>query len=180
MLRPYRTLSFAILLLGLGSILNACGSSQAASGPESDSYSALRKKYARNLGVEGSSLERMDLYAEVDDWRGTPYSYGGQSKSGVDCSGFVGAVYRDVYDINLPREVEDIYEECDRHFRRKQRLEEGDLVFFDIKNGRKASHAGIYLKNERFVHASSSSGVVISKLSNPYYRKHFHRGGRID
>lgn len=88
-------------------------------------------------------------------------------------------VYREVYDENLPRKVEAIYDECDKRFRRKQKLEEGDLVFFDIKRGKKASHAGIYLQNGHFIHASSSSGVVISKLNNPYYEKHFHRGGRI-
>lgn len=159
--------------------MHACSSSKAAESERGSSYSELRTKYASTLKVEASNLDRMELYAEVDAWRGTPYSYGGQSKNGVDCSGFVGQVYREVYGLKLPREVEDIYERCDRYFRRKRKLEEGDLVFFDIKEGKKASHAGIYLKNDRFVHASSSSGVVISKLSNPYYRKHFHRGGRI-
>lgn len=166
------------LLTGMGFLLHSCGSSRAAKGDSSASYASIRSEYADRLNVSSSELEHIELYSTIDEWRGTPYRYGGQSKSGVDCSGFVGQVYREVYDKNLPREVEAIYEACDRTFRRKQKLEEGDLVFFDIKGG-KTSHAGVYLKNGRFVHASSSSGVVISKLSNPYYRKHFHRGGRI-
>ena len=164
--------------IGLALILHSCGTSRASSGASTSSYSDIRKEYAEELKVRPSELERIELYAAVEDWRGTPYRYGGQSKSGVDCSGFVGQLYREVYEANLPRQVEAIYKACDRRFTRKRKLEEGDLVFFDIKGG-KASHAGVYLKNGRFVHASSSSGVVISKLSNPYYRKHFYRGGRI-
>lgn len=174
---PASILIFLLAAL-LSALLPSCGSSRAAKGEGSAPYSSLREDYSDRLNVSASELEHMELYSTVEEWRGSPYRYGGQSKSGVDCSGFVGQVYREVYNENLPREVASIYEACDRTFRRKQKLEEGDLVFFDIK-GEKNSHAGVYLKNGRFVHASSSSGVVISKLSNPYYRKHFHKGGRI-
>lgn len=175
-------LRHTVLLLLTGSCLvlgtSSCGSSRAAgssSAPEQD----LRSEYAERLNVKAKELGRMELYRFVDEWEGTPYAYGGQSRKGVDCSGFVGELYRQVQGMNLPREVEAIYKECDRTFRREQKLEEGDLVFFDIKKGKKASHAGVYLKNGHFVHASTSSGVVISQLSNPYYEKHFHRGGRM-
>ncbi len=60
----------------------------------------------------------------------------------------------------------------------KGRLKEGDLVFFNISK-KKNSHVGVYLKNSRFVHASSSKGVIISSLDNPYYKKTYNKGGRL-
>ncbi len=173
-----RSILLFFAVIASGTLFHSCGASRAANSDSNASYSSIRAEYAERLEVPPSELEHVELYAAVEEWRGTPYQYGGQSQSGIDCSGLVGRIYRDIYDKDLPREVEAIYEACDRRFRKKRKLEEGDLVFFDIKGG-KASHAGIYLKNGRFVHASSSSGVVISQLSDPYYRKHFHRGGRI-
>ncbi len=173
---PLLLIPMAFLLAG---VVQSCGSSKAANGSSISHSSAVRSEYADELNVPPAELDRIELYRKVDEWRGTPYSYGGQSKNGVDCSGFIGQIYRDVYGENLPRQVEAIYQACDERFRRKAKLQEGDLVFFDIK-GAKASHAGIYLQNGHFAHASSSSGVVISKLSNPYYRKHFYRGGRME
>lgn len=67
----------------------------------------------------------------------------------------------------------------DCHKVSKRNLREGDLVFFH--NGRKkriASHVGIYLKNNKFIHASTSRGVIISSLNEDYYRKHWLSGGR--
>ena len=62
----------------------------------------------------------------------------------------------------------------------KRQLKEGDLVFFH--NGRRkrvANHVGIYLKDGKFVHASTSSGVIVSRLEEPYYRKCWMQGGRV-
>lgn len=61
------------------------------------------------------------------------------------------------------------------------KLKEGDLVFFSSRNSRKkVAHVGIYLKDGKFVHASSSRGVIVSHLNEPYYRTHWMRGGRIN
>ncbi|MDO7743749.1 MAG: NlpC/P60 family protein, partial [Pedobacter sp.] len=60
----------------------------------------------------------------------------------------------------------------------KDELKEGDLVFFKIKSTR-ITHIGIYLGDDRFAHASSSRGVVISNLNEPYYSRFFYKGGRI-
>jgi len=112
----------------------------------------------------------------VDQWQGTPYRYGGTTKTGVDCSGFVGSLYLDVYQKSIPRSTNEI-EKVTKHIN-KSSLKEGDVVFFDI-DGKKTSHVGVYLQNGRFVHASSSKGVIISNLSNPYYQKSFNRGGKF-
>ena len=60
----------------------------------------------------------------------------------------------------------------------KDELKEGDLVFFKIKS-RTITHIGIYLGDNRFAHASSTRGVVISNLNEPYYSRYFYKGGRI-
>lgn len=118
----------------------------------------------------------MSLYRFVETWTGTPYRYGGTNQSGVDCSGFTGALYREVYKKTIPRTTKDISKGAKRVS--TAHLKEGDIVFFDI-NGKKSSHIGVYLQNKHFVHASSSKGVIISHLDNPYYQKAFSHGGRF-
>jgi len=136
---------------------------------------ALKLKYARSLGVNAKDITNISLYQFIDDWYGVPYKYGGTSKSGADCSGFIGQLYSNVYHKSLPRTTSEIDKASSRVS--KSSLREGDLVFFDI-NKKKSSHIGVYLQNDKFVHASSSKGVIISDLSNPYYQKTFSKGGR--
>jgi probable lipoprotein NlpC len=138
--------------------------------------SKIQEKYATVLDVKPSEITNIRLYEFVDQWQGTPYRYGGTTKTGVDCSGFVGSLYLDVYQKSIPRSTNEI-EKVTKHIN-KSSLKEGDVVFFDI-DGKKTSHVGVYLQNGRFVHASSSKGVIISNLSNPYYQKSFNRGGKF-
>lgn len=119
------------------------------------------------------------LYVESSKWIGTPYRYGGTTKKGVDCSGFTKAIYKKVYNEKLGRSAE---EQRDDDCRRvlKRNLKEGDLVFFhNGRKKRKASHVGIYLKDDKFIHASTSVGVVVSSLKEKYYDKHWLQGGRV-
>ena len=137
---------------------------------------SIKAKYAATLGVSPADIDNERLYVFIDQWMGTPYKYGGTGTSGVDCSGFVGAVYQGVYQKSIPRTTGQLDQQAKNIS--KSQLKEGDLVFFDI-NGKKSSHVGIYLLNDRFVHASTSKGVVISDLNNPYYQKAFAKGGRL-
>lgn len=120
------------------------------------------------------------LYIESARWIGVPYRYGGNSLRGVDCSGLACAIYKKVYHTRLKRSSEEQRtKDCSRIARRN--LREGDLVFFH--NGRKkrtANHVGIYLKEERFIHASTSQGVIVSNLNEPYYKKCWMQGGRVN
>lgn len=109
-------------------------------------------------------------------WIGTPHVMGGMTKSGVDCSGLVINVYKDVYGIQLPRRAEDIEKAMDP-INDKSKLREGDLIFFNSRSG-KVNHVGIYIKDNTFVHTSSSKGVMISSLDEKYWERIYRRGGR--
>tara|TARA_B110000046_G_C12952794_1_gene380905 strand:- start:460 stop:1005 length:546 start_codon:yes stop_codon:yes gene_type:complete len=137
--------------------------------------SSIKNRYASALGVSSNNIANITLYEFIDDWYGVPYKYGGTSKSGADCSGFIGQLYSNVYHKSLPRTTKEIDAACSKVS--KSSLSEGDLVFFDI-NKKKSSHVGVYLQNNKFVHASTSKGVIISDLNNPYYQKTFSKGGR--
>lgn len=155
-------------------ILPACASNRhAATSPDS----LLRKKYSGILGIPEGEIANMTLYRFIDDWYGVPYKYGGKSKTGVDCSGFTAQLYTNVYRKTIPCSANGIYE-ISKNIPEKK-LEEGDLVFFKI-NTEKVSHVGVYLRNRKFVHASSKNGVIISSLDEAYYKKHFFKGGKIE
>lgn len=113
---------------------------------------------------------RDSLYAHYHSWRSVEYRYGGLSKDGVDCSGFVHLTYVRRFDVSTPRTTEGLLRFGPEVSR--SQLRPGDLVFFDT--GWRSVHVGIYLDRDRFLHASKSQGVTISSLSSNYWsRKHF-------
>src|SRR5690606_16584499 len=136
----------------------------------------IQHDFAQQLGVSPDEITRIDLYSYINDWLGVKYRYGGNSKSGIDCSAFTGNLYREIYQINLPRTSADMAKEIKTT--KKHKLKEGDLVFFSFGKKR-IDHVGIYLKNDRFVHVSSSKGVIISKLSDPWYEKYLVKYGYV-
>ena len=132
--------------------------------------------FSQVMGVAVDATSNLKLYKFVYEWIGTPYSFGGNTKKGIDCSAFTKAIYDKVFNTTIRRNSRDIFSMVDPLS--KEDLKEGDLVFFKIKS-RSISHIGIYLGDNRFAHASSSRGVVISNLNEPYYSRYFYKGGRI-
>jgi hypothetical protein len=106
---------------------------------------------------------------------GVPYHFGGVTPKGFDCSGFVQFVF-EKNGMKLPRTA-DIQYKKGRKISRSE-LRQGDLVFFTTY-APGASHDGIYLGNDRFIHASSSKGVMISSLQEVYWQKHFLGAKRV-
>lgn len=106
------------------------------------------------------------LYQQHNEWHGTPYRIGGISRSGIDCSAFVQVTFRDLFGINLPRSTNQQLH-TGRQISRAE-LRSGDLVFF--RNGR---HVGIYLEDHKFLHASTTRGVMISSLKNTYWARNY-------
>lgn len=136
----------------------------------------LQNKYADILKVDAKAVQNIKLYQFIDEWVGVQYKYGGTSKSGVDCSGFCNILYNNVYSKTLPRTSSEIAKQLQKV--PKGSLTEGDIVVFDIE-GKRNSHVGVYLANSKFVHASTSSGVIISSLEHPYYQKAYSKGGKL-
>lgn len=115
------------------------------------------------------------LMAQYQEWRGSPYEHGGLSKRGVDCSGFVYLTYRNKFGIKLPRSTEQ-QSRTGIQIPNRQ-INTGDLLFF--RTGLTNTHVGIYLGKRRFLHASTSQGVIISNMDNVYWRDKFWKAQRI-
>lgn len=146
------------------------------------SFEPLEEKYARLLGVDKSKIINKKLYAFVDEWYGVKYQYAGSSKKGIDCSGLASLLEKNVYGKEISGPAYSIYNSCEKISKKK--LSEGDLVFFIIgsKPGAvkgKISHMGVYLQNNKFVHASTKAGVIINDLDEEYYSNYFAGAGRI-
>ena len=115
------------------------------------------------------------LRQELRRWQGTRHRLGGNSRRGIDCSGFVKAVYKDVFNINLPRSTQS-------QARQGQtvsyhNLRAGDLVFFRPPSYPR--HVGIYLGGSEFVHASKNKGVTVSKIDQTYWEKYYWTARRV-
>lgn len=122
--------------------------------------------------TEISNKEKiMTFYKE---WKGTKYKLGGTSKKGVDCSALMQNLFKEEFGISLPRTTATQVKEGTKISRSD--LKSGDLIFFKIK--RNVRHVAVYIGNNKFIHASTSSGVVISEFNN-YWNKKYWQSRRI-
>jgi cell wall-associated NlpC family hydrolase len=174
-----RSILFCLVLLLLTSIYTSCKSKNIitdTSKSTSKSSGSLKERYSSLLNVKEKDLDNERLYSFIDKWIGVPYKNGGMDKKGLDCSAFTILLTKEIYNKQLPRTARSMAEDVKRKFEKD--LKEGDLVFFDF-DGQKFSHVGIYLQNNKFVHASTSKGVIISDLKDPWYYKYFSRAGSV-
>jgi lipoprotein Spr len=137
----------------------------------------LQLKYSIKMDVAVEEINNIPLLKKIDEWWGTPYCLGGTSKNCIDCSYFTWDVMKDTYHINLKRTAAEQYEQSQKI--EWSELKEGDLIFFKLDGRRSISHVGIYLTNNKFVHASTSQGVTISDLAEPYWQKRLYSLGRV-
>jgi cell wall-associated NlpC family hydrolase len=142
--------------------------------PKSDDDSSPLHKLASRIIDRASSIAS-NLARDAMHFLGVPYSFGGTSAAGFDCSGYVQHVFA-MLGIRLPRTADAQFAQGERV--RGGDLQVGDLVFFQTY-APGASHVGIYLGNDEFVHASSSHGVMVSKLSESYWATRYIGAKRI-
>ena len=170
----YKRISFRyFLLLGVTVLFFSCGSMR-------NMENKQRKEVYEKLGLESSSHDNFELYKEAVSWLHVQHVDGGTSHSGTDCSFLVYSIYNTVYHKTLERNsAAMLNKNCERIT--KDQLQEGDLVFFNTtaKSKAEVSHVGIYLKDRKFVHTSTSKGVNVSSLDDDYYRKAWICAGRV-
>lgn len=170
-----------ILIVASMSLLTGCKSSRGSvkrggAGQSTSAYDRWnREDYAKSINDPMGKA----LVSEAQGWIGTRYVYGGDSKSGTDCSGMVMRVYGQVCGIKIPRTTREQVRYCTKVARNK--MQPGDLVFFAPGGSEdKVSHVGIYVGQGRMIHASSSRGVMVSAFDTGYWGDRYLTGARID
>lgn len=139
------------------------------------SYKKPTKRETPPYSLKNKTSISIALYEEYAKWHKTPYRLGGNSFRGVDCSSLVQSIYRDAFKISVPRTTK---EQAKIGYKvSKVSLKEGDLVLF--KTGYNVRHSGVYLERGNFINASTSYGVTISNLNNPYWKSKYWQSRRV-
>lgn len=171
---------FISVTLFVSSFIISCATRKYEAPTLPPAVTELAESLSRRLGITVTADDNLDLYEFVSEWIGTPHRMGGLTKKGVDCSGFVTNLFHTIYDKDLERSSADMLQvNCEKV--NKKDLKEGDLVFFWTRGQRsqRPSHVGVYLKDGKFAHSSTSRGVIISKLNEPYYAQRWISGGTV-
>ncbi|WP_415887796.1 NlpC/P60 family protein [Neptuniibacter sp. QD37_6] len=145
-----------IVLILTGVVLSGCSSTS-------------KQSSAPTVSMQAQSPVSQALLDQYSSWAGTPYRLGGNNRSGIDCSAFTQVTFRDQFGVDIPRTTRD--QLGSGYNIPKSQLKAGDLVFF--QTGYKQRHVGIYIQEGQFLHASTSKGVIISRLDNSYWQKHY-------
>jgi len=172
-------ISFAVLSIVSCSVRRQTVATPTRPPARYDSQTVAR--LSRQFGLMLTPADNLALYNACSGWLGVKYRYGGNTKNGVDCSGFVGNIYQQVYRTKLERNTANMLRRNCLAINRNS-LREGDLVFFSTSGSRQSrvpNHVGIYLKSGKFIHASTSRGVIVSNLSEVYYVRTWITGGRV-
>lgn len=122
-----------------------------------------------------SAYVKKVLYSQFNDWQGVRYQYGGLSRAGIDCSGFVYITFKTKLGLDLPRTTA-LQTRLGKVIN-KSELKAGDLVFF--KTTFQSGHVGIFLESNRFLHVSEKKGVTISRLDDNYWNSNYWKSVRI-
>jgi probable lipoprotein NlpC len=128
--------------------------------------------------IAGTDVEPTQLTSVLNSFMGTPYHWGGMSHAGIDCSGLVCCVFRELGDLALPHDARLMHKLGHKISLADARP--GDLLFFHTKFWSGINHVGVYVGNGRFVHASTKLGVIESRMDDGYYRSRFVEARRLN
>jgi len=173
------------LSLGIALLLVSCGTAKPIAVKRNVPTKTVSKAAnSRNLDSQYSgnvSSGVKNILKDAEKYLGAPYKYGGNTSSGFDCSGFTTKVFSE-NDLNLPRRSAD-----QANFGQKieiRSVRPGDLLFFSTSGGGRVSHVGIVhdISSDgevKFIHASTSKGVIISSLNETYWNKAYLHAQRV-
>ena len=148
---------------------------------------AKSKKYTINdkgsddllLGAAENYLA-MQMINNAMEFIGVNYRGGGTSRSGMDCSGMVTAVFN-IFGLKLPRSSHEMAKVGEKL--KSDEIKKGDLVFFKTNGRDSINHVGIVVEVDseeiKFIHSSTQKGVIISSTKEPYYKKTFAQANRV-
>lgn len=168
MTNTYKILALFIVLTGLGGCATVMND-------RSRNDLVRVEKNADSALLQNKAVTKSILLEQYNEWKGTKYVYGGSTKAGTDCSGFIYQTYSSRFGIKLPRQS--IIQGEVGYDIPTELLQPGDLVFFKL--GVNSNHAGIYIDNNEFIHASSSRGVTKSSLNDRYWHGKYWKARRI-
>lgn len=171
----------------ISTVIISCGSSKNVSSSNSKKTSSKTISKAENLRKLDSDFDGKvpgsvkSLLKDAETYLGAPYKFGGNSSSGFDCSGFTVKVFQD-NNFSLPRRSSD-QADSGKSIDIKT-VKPGDLLFFATAGGSRVSHVGIVhtIENDgevKFIHASTSKGVIISSLKEKYWNKAYLHAQRV-
>lgn len=180
-----------LIVIAIGWISSGCGmvrhtarpaggigaAPTAAPGPgNSEPETSPESNRAQGTTTVGSMNEvQSSLMDAYHKWKGTPYRLGGASQQGVDCSQLMHLIFEEYFRVELPPTTRTQLN-VGQGIRRKA-IRTGDLIFF--RTGRKTLHVGVAVNHGEFLHASTSNGVMISKLGNSYWRSRYLEARRV-
>lgn len=182
--KNFRIRQFSILLLASVFAIS-CGSSKSvATKKNTSTKTVVKSENIRKLDskFEGKvSKSVTSILKDAEKYIGTPYKYAGNTSAGFDCSGFTVKVFEE-NDFKLPRRSSD-QAETGRNIDIKE-VKPGDLLFFSTAGGSRVSHVGIVHDigsdgEVKFIHASTSKGVIISSLNETYWNKAYLHARRV-
>ncbi len=172
-----------LALFAVAFLLSACASNaprpyysrDAGAWVTPQSRSVEGKLSVPSISFHPSGSANAKLRKVAESYLGTPYRFGGQSHSGIDCSGFVGKVFQEALGVTLPRNSAFIARKGREVSRKK--LQMGDLVFF--RGFLFIDHVGIYMGDGYFIHSQSGIGVTYTLLNSAYFDSHFAVAKRL-
>lgn len=172
------------VLLVASALVVSCGSSKNVSSKKTGNKTVVKAENLRKLDskFDGKiSRSVSDILKDAERYIGTPYKFGGNTSSGFDCSGFTVKVFEE-NDFSLPRRSTD-QADAGKKIDIKE-VKPGDLLFFATAGGSRVSHVGIVHDigadgEVKFIHASTSKGVMISSLNEKYWNKAYLHAQRV-
>lgn len=156
-------------------VLTACSSSTALYQQDQDEEQLnqlIASQLKTNKPHRYSGITDKRLSKVYQEWAGTRYRFGGTTKNGIDCSGFMQTTFLDAFGVSLPRSTSE-QRYVGKAIQRKE-LKVGDLVFF-----RRNHHVGVYIGNDQFMHSSTSRGVIIESLNDNYWARTYTQSRRV-
>lgn len=168
-----------LLLLLLAFTVISCGSSKKSTSTKRTTV--VKKTSSTRTSTRKSSTKANAIIATALQYKGTRYKYGGTTKKGMDCSGLMYTAFR-AHQVQLPRVS---YEQAKRGKKiSKSSIKKGDLVFFRTnKNKKRINHVGLVVETKKgiikFIHSTSSRGVLISSLDERYWKNAFAEARRV-